>query len=96
MASSNFTTFEKTVTSSGTAEVLVASRTEIRSAAIQALPANTGTVHLRDAAAGADGVRLTAGQTFEISAETYDTFDLAAIFIKVSVNGEGVSVTHEE
>ena len=96
MASSNFTTFQKTVAAAGTAEVLVASRTEVRSAVIQALSTNTGTVHLRDAASGADGVLLNAEQTFEISAETYDTFDLAAIFIKVSVNGEGVSVTHEE
>ena len=93
--SSNFTTFVKAVSSAGTAEVLVSVRTEVRSATIQADGSNTGSVTLRDAVAGADGIALKPLEVFTISAETYDTFDLRSLWIKVATNGDKVNVTYE-
>ncbi len=95
MASSNLNTFDKDVTAAATAEVLISTREEVRSAVITAKAANTGTIGIRDAVGGVDGLFLSAGQSFEINAETYDTFDLNAIWLKASVDGEGVIVLWE-
>lgn len=85
----------KTMAAAGTAEAILSTRTEVISAIIQAKPGNTSTIKIRDAAAGTDGLTLNAGQTFEISARwVQDTFDLATVFLKAAVNGEGVDFVY--
>ena len=95
MAFSNPIIFEKVVTLAVTAERLIDVRTEVRNAIIQAKPGNSGTVNIRTEVAGLDFGNLQPGQTMDISAEAEDTFDLNSLFIKVSLDGEGVDVFHE-
>lgn len=95
MAFSNPIIFEKVVTLAVTAEQLITTRTEVRNAIIQAKPGNSGTVNIRTEVGGLDFGNLQPGQTFDVSGLAVDTFDLSSLFIKVSLDGEGVDVFHE-
>lgn len=95
MAFSNPIIFEKVVTLAATAEVLTPIRREARNAIIQAKPGNSGTVNIRTEEAGLDFGNLQPGQTMDVGGEAEDTFDLNSLFIKVSLDGEGVDVFYE-
>jgi len=76
---------QKTCAVLATAEALAASTPLKFGATVQGLPTNTGTVSIRTSAGGSDSVILYGGDAIFMLID-----DLAKIFIKVSVNGEGV------
>ena len=76
---------QRTCAAAATAEALAASTPLRLGVTVQALAANTGTVHIRAAAAGANGVVLYAGDSVFIPIS-----NLVLVFVKVSVNAEGV------
>lgn len=78
---------QKTVTTAGVAERLVANPTYCESVTIKALHGNTGYVYIGDGeVSSAVGFVLDAGEPTSM-----DIDDLHDIFLDVSVNGEGVS-----
>lgn len=92
--SSKITTGQKTVTTAGTAEPLVASSTPITGkVVIRALDGNTGAVYIGD-----DGVDSTNGYTLEVSGSNrsdaeveFHIKNLNLVYLDVGVNGDGVS-----
>jgi len=75
----------KTCAVLATAEALAASTVLKLGVTVQTLPSNTGTVSIRAAAGGADSLVLYGGDAVFVPID-----DLAKVFIKVSVNAEGV------
>ncbi|MFA6142510.1 MAG: hypothetical protein WC738_04355 [Candidatus Omnitrophota bacterium] len=79
---------QKAVTTAGT-EVALASTTAILSVTLKAKVGNTGYIYT-----GPNGVSSTTGFVLSKGESiTYDTDDLADVYIDSSVNGEGVSYT---
>lgn len=86
----------KTVASSGTPEQLQASSQLVKCVKVQALPTNTDLVFLGDASN--QNLALQPGYSECIYGDNLDTgtaglIDLAKIFVRVTVNGNGVSYT---
>ena len=79
---------QKTVSSAGTAEALVASSTKIRQGVyIKALEGNSGTVYVGDSdVSSSNGYELAAGDVVFLAVR-----DLADIYLDVSSGGEGAS-----
>lgn len=88
----------KTVTTAGTRVTLTAGNTVVKWATIQALSTNTGTICVGGAtvlASTRNGTCLTAGQAAPLSSIWNGfPYDLGAIYIDATVNGEGVSYTY--
>lgn len=88
---------QKTVAAAGTPEALGTG--QARNLIIRALSTNTNPVYI-----GASGVSSTTGFTLTATGPFLDlsslfgsdqgTFDLAAIFCRVTTNGEGVAFTY--
>ncbi len=93
-------TFNKTVTTAGTAVQLTTTNTFVISATIQALHSNTGRVCFGDANVLVSTNRGTclsadqAGPLLMIGQPGGKPFDLSTIWIDSAVNAEGVSVTY--
>ncbi len=93
-------TFNKTVTTAGTAVRLTTTNTFAISATIQALHTNTGRVCFGDANTLVSTNRGTclsadqAGPLLEIGQPGGKPFDLSTFFVDSAVSGEGVSVTY--
>jgi len=86
----------KTVTTAGTAEALTATVTAVAWANVQALAGNAGIVYLgASTVSSARGIELLSGDSFMFPVIVGYQYDLAKIFIDVSVNGEGVDFTYE-
>lgn len=93
--------FAKTVTDAAVAEVLSASSVHVRGAIIQAKPGNTNATVIASSKALAEagsGISLVPGASVELEAYTdegADTrFDLGALWVDVSTNGNGVNVLY--
>lgn len=93
-------TFNKTVTTAGTAVRLTTTNIMAISATIQALKVNTGQVCFGDSSVLVSTTRGTcldakqAGPLLEIGQPSGKPFDLSQFWIDSAVNGEGVSVTY--
>lgn len=84
------TTGSKSVATAATRERLVAltSNISIRSLTVVAKPANTGKLYVGNSdVAGSNSPPLDAGEAIKISSD--EPFNLADIYLDVSVNGEG-------
>lgn len=94
MAFQDLFTFTKAVTLAATPEALFSARQPACRLDIQALIANTSTVtiQLTGDAAGR-GITLNPGEvyTFDFAAGIKMNYDASKIFIRVAVNGEGVT-----
>ncbi len=89
----------KTVTTAGTAVTLTAANTIVKWVTIQALSSNTGTICVGGSsvlAASKNGTCLTAGQAAPMYNMPGFPYDLSAIWIDSTVNGEGVSYTYAQ
>ena len=77
----------KTISVSGTAEILMAA-TATHSVTVKALLANTGDVYVGDSdVTTSNGYPLSPGETISIDVD----HELASIYIDVDTNGEGVA-----
>lgn len=82
--------FQKTVASTSSPEALTSTSYKIMSGSIQAKSSNTGTVKLIQKS-GTHGITLDAGKAFNLSLSGIDgLYEIRNIYLKVSVNGEGV------
>mgnify|MGYP006407015321 CR=1 FL=1 len=80
---------EKTITSAGTRETLVATATYVRAVVVIAKNGNTNQVYLGDETVDNtvnDG--LDSGDSLPLNADV--AFDLATIYVDVDTSGEGV------
>ena len=85
-ALASVSSFQKTVTTAGTAEQL-ASTSTIKSIAIKALASNTGIIYVGNSGVDStNGYELEAGEGITLLID-----DPSDIYIDSSVNGEGVS-----
>jgi hypothetical protein len=89
----------KTVTSAGTAEALVSTRTLVNSITVRALVSNTGNVFFGNSQVDSTQAPLAAGDILTKTSEevggTPIGFDLAQVFIDVSVSGEGADFWYD-
>ena len=81
---------QKTVTTAGTAVLLLAANTPTRTVIIKALASNTGDIYVgnvSDDVSSSNGLVLDAGEGVSFDIDNSST----AIYIDSGVNGEGVS-----
>ncbi|MBK9272865.1 MAG: hypothetical protein IPM48_14875 [Saprospiraceae bacterium] len=78
---------QKTVSSAGTAEQLIATSTQVESVTIKALSGNTGSVYVgNNVVSSSNGFVLAAGEAISL-----DIDDLSLVYIDVGTNDDGVS-----
>lgn len=87
----------KLVAAAATPETLVTSQLFVKSVVLQGLVTNTDFVYIGDATA--QNFALAPGKSLEIHGDNLDNgtgakLDLNTLFIKVNVNGEGVSFAY--
>ena len=90
------TTGTKAVTAAGTAErlVAVASNVSVRSAVVVAKEGNAGLVYVGNSeVSGSNTPPLNPGDALELGG--HDPFNLADVYLDVSVSGEGVDYVAE-
>lgn len=90
-------TLSKAITTSGTPEALSASALRVVAFSVQSKTGNTGTVHIGDSTVDNStkpGMLLTEAQLIAFPPKQGFYYDLADVYVDVSVNGEGVDVTY--